>query len=166
MPRRDAGAGGEGRLMHRRDAGAGGPPLLVLLLPCALEEFDLRERAEELLAAPGTLAVEPPRISYRVLGGLPPALAYAVARRQAKRMRLPGAPRAIALFDVHQVPLAVALAQRHAGAEVWQLGPEPAAGLDSALVVDVGAAGDLRGVWERAEALGIESGRLGSERGR
>jgi hypothetical protein len=79
-------------------------------------------------------------------------------------MRLPGTPAAIALFDVHQVPLAVALAQRHAGAEVWQLGPEPSAGLDSALVLDLGATTDLRGVWKRAEALGIESGRLGSER--
>ena len=79
-------------------------------------------------------------------------------------MKLPGTPRAIALFDVHQVPLAVAMSQRHAGAEVWQLGDEPAEGLDSALVLDLGAAGDLRPVWERAEALGIESGRLGSER--
>jgi hypothetical protein len=147
----------------RRDAGAG-PPLLLLLLPSALEDFELRDRAQELLAAPGAVAVEPPRVSYRRLGGLPPAIAYGVARRQAKRMKLPGVPAAIALFDVHQVPLAVALGQRHAGAEIWQLGPEPAEGLDSALVLDLGAASDLRGVWSRAEALGIESGRLGSER--
>jgi hypothetical protein len=147
-------------------APAGGPPLLVLLLPTRLEEFEMRERAQELLAAPGALAVEPPRVSYRKLGGLPPAIAYSVARRQAKRMRLPGTPAAIALFDVHQVPLAVALAQRHTGAEVWQLGAEPAEGLDSALVLHLGAVDDLRAVWERAEGLGIESGRLGSERGR
>ena len=139
-------------------------PLLLLLLPERLEEFHLREPAEKLLAAPGAVAVEPARVSYRRLGGLPPALAYHVARRQAKRMKLPGTPRAIALFDVHQVPLAVALSQRHPGAEVWQLGDDPAEGLDSALVLDLGAAGDLRPVWERAEALGIESGRLGSER--
>ena len=50
------------------------------------------------------------------------------------------------------------------GAELWQLGAEPADGLDSALVLDLGAATDLRGVWKRVEALGIESGRLGSER--
>jgi hypothetical protein len=147
----------------RRDAGAG-PPLLLLLLPSALEDFELRDRAQELLAAPGAVAVEPPRVSYRRLGGLPPAIAYGVARRQAKRMKLPGIPAAIALFDVDQVPLAVALGQRHAGAEIWQLGPDPAEGLDSALVLDLGAASDLRGVWSRAEALGIESGRLGSER--
>ena len=139
-------------------------PLLVLLLPERLEEFHLREPAEKLLAAPGAIAVEPARVSYQRLGALPPAFAYHVARRQAKRMKLPGTPRAIALFDVHQVPLAVAMSQRHAGAEVWQLGDEPAEGLDSALVLDLGAAGDLRPVWERAEALGIESGRLGSER--
>jgi hypothetical protein len=151
--------------VRRRDAGAGGPALLLLLLPCALEAFDLRERAQELLAAPGALAVEPARVSYGVLGALPPALAYSIARRQAKRMRLPGKPAAIALFDDHQVPLAVALAQRHTGAEVWQLGADPADGLDSALVLDLGAAPDVRAIWERAEALGIESGRLGSERG-
>ena len=149
--------------MLRRDAGAG-PPLLLLLLPSALEDFELRERAQELLAERGAVAVEPPRVSYRLLGGLPPAIAYGVARRQAKRMRLPGVPAAIALFDLHQVPLAVALGQRHPGAEIWQLGPDPAEGLDSALVLDLGAASDLRGVWSRAEALGVESGRLGSER--
>jgi hypothetical protein len=151
--------------MRRRDAGAGGPPLLLLLLPCALEAFEQRERLQELLRAPGALAVEPARVSYGTLGALPPALAYSVARRQARRMRLPGTPAAIALFDAHQVPLAVALAQRHTGAELWQLGPEPSEGLDSALVLDLGAAGDLGGLWQRIEALGIESGRLGSERG-
>jgi hypothetical protein len=141
-----------------------GPPLLVLLLPSRLEDFGLRELAEKLLAAPGALAVEPPRVSYRRLGNLPPAIAYHVAHRQAKRMKLPGEPRALAVFDVHQVPLAVAMASRHAGAEIWQLGEDPAEGLDSALVLDLGATRDLRPVWERAESLGIESGRLGSER--
>jgi len=141
------------------------PPLLLLLLPSVLEVFHLRERAEELLRAPGAVAVEPARVSYGTLGVLPPALAYSVARRQAKRMRLPGAPAAIALFDPHQVPLAVALAERHPGAELWQLGPEPTDGLDSALVLDLGATADLGGLWQRIEALGIESGRLGSERG-
>lgn len=150
--------------MLRRNAAPDGPPLLLLLLPVALETFDLRERAEELLAAPGALAIEPARVSYGALATLPPALAYRVARRQAKRMRLPGRPAAIAVFDPHQVPLAVALAQRHAGAELWQLGAEPSDGLDSALVLDLGAATDLRDLWKRAEALGIESGRLGSER--
>jgi hypothetical protein len=147
-----------------RRADPAGPPLLLLLLPASLDRFALRERAEELLAAPGAIAVEPARVSYRALGSLPPAVALSVARRQAKRMRLPGAPAAIAVFDELQIPLAIALAARHAGAELWQLGPAPEPGLDSALVLDLGAAPDLRGLWERAERLGIESGRLGSER--
>ena len=141
-----------------------GQPLLVLLLPTKLERFELGAVAE-LLRAPGAIAVEPPVVPYGALGTLPASLAYHIARRQAKRMKLPGTPHAIALFDVHQVPLAVAMTLRYPDAEVWQLGPEPAEGLDSAFVLDLGAVGDLRGVWERAEALGIESGRLGSERG-
>jgi hypothetical protein len=141
-----------------------GPPLLLLLLPARLEEFHLRERAEELLAAPGVIAVEPARVSYRALGGLPPLLGYGVARRQAKRMKLPGTPAAVAIFDPHQLPLAVALTERHVGAELWQLGPEPTEGLESEFVLDVGAGTDLRGVWRRIESLGVESGRLGSER--
>ena len=148
----------------RRRADELGPKLLLLLLPAQLEAFELREPAEALLAAPGAVAGEPPRVPYGALSTLPPTLAYGVARRQAKRMRLPGTPAAIAVFDPHQVPLAVALAQRHQGAEVWQLGPDPSEGLDSAFVLDLGAAPDLRDVWKRVEALGIESGRLGSER--
>ena len=150
--------------MRRGKPLPGGPPLVILLLPAPLEQFALRERAQELLAAPGAVAVEPARISYGALGALPPALGFFVARRQAKRMRLPGVPAAIAVFHAHQVPLAVALTQRHLGAELWQLGADPTAGLDSAFVLDLGAATDLRGVWKRIEALGIESGRLGSER--
>ena len=120
--------------------------------------------AQRLLAAPSAIAVEPARVSYGALGALGPALAYSIARRQAKRMRLPGRPRAVAVFDDLQVPLAVALAQRYAGAELWQLGPEPSDGVDSALTLDLGRARDLRPAWERMEAVGMESGRLGSER--
>jgi hypothetical protein len=148
-----------------RRAPAGGPPLLVLLLPSELERFELRERAEQLLAAPGAVAVEPARVSYGALALLPPGVAYFIAHRQARRMRLPGTPSAVAVFDPLQVPLAVALTQRHKGAEVWQLGPDPSEGVDSALVLDLGTAPDLLGLWRRIEALGIESGRLGSERG-
>ena len=148
--------------MRRRDEI--GPSLLLLLLPVGLEDFSLRERAEALLAAPSVVAVEPARVSYRALGVLPPLLAYGIARRQAKRMRLPGTPAAVAVFDPDQVPLAVALTERHVGAELWQLGAEPTDGLESEFVLDLGAATDLRGFWKRVESLGIESGRLGSER--
>jgi len=142
--------------------GADGPPLLVLLLPSALEAFALRERAETLLQAPGALAVEPARVSYGALGALPAALGLAIARRQAKRMKLPGAPRAVAVFDRLQLPLADALALRHPEAELWCLGG-PIDGVDdAALTLEPGA--DLLSAWERMEALGIASGRLGSER--
>ena len=151
--------------MPRRNPVLAGPPLLLLLLPSALERFDRRERAELLLAAPGVVAVAPARVSYGALSRLPATLALGIGRRQAKRMRLPGAPAAIGLFDVGQAPLAIALAQRHPGAELWELGPGQTPGLDSAFALDIGTATDLSGVWLRIEALGIESGRLGSERG-
>jgi hypothetical protein len=137
----------------------GGPtseqPLLVLLLPARLEELPQRAQVEQLLAAPGAVAVEPPRVR------LSATLAAVVAHRQAKRMRLPGVPHAIAVFDPVQIPLAGALITRHPEAELWSLGgPEPQADF----TLDVAAATDLRPAWQRMERLGIESGRLGSER--
>jgi hypothetical protein len=132
-----------------------GVPLLVLLLPRQLEELPQRAQIEQLLAAPGVIAVEPPRVP------LSATLAGVVAHRQAKRMRLPGVPHAIAVFDAHQIPLAGALIMRHPEAELWSLaGPEPQADF----TFDLAAATDLRPAWERMERLGIASGRLGSER--
>ena len=130
-------------------------PLLVLLLPQRLEQMPQRERIEQLLAAPGVVAVDPPRMR------LGPTMAAAVAPRQAKRMRLPGVPRALAVFDDAQIPLAGALITRQPDAELWSLaGPQPQADF----VFDLAAAADLAPAWERMEGLGIESGRLGSER--
>lgn len=130
-------------------------PLLLLLLPARLEDMPQRAPIEQLLAAPGAVAVEPPRMP------LSATFAGIVAPRQAKRMRLPGVPHAIAVFDAHQIPLAGALIVRHPEAELWSLaGPEPQADF----TLDVAAADDLRPAWERMERLGIESGRLGSER--
>jgi hypothetical protein len=128
-------------------------PLLVLLLPTKLEDFALRERVEDLLRAPGAIAVEPPPVSWKKLGSLPDATLARVAKRQAKRMKLPGIPRAIAVFEDTQRALGQALVARHEGAELWEIGPphEP--------IADVN-----RPRYERMEALGIESGRLGSER--
>ena len=137
------------------DAGDLGPPLLILLLPQTLERYPLREPVEQLLAAPGTLAIDPPRMPLNL------AIASVVARRQAKRMKLPGHPRALGVFEEQQLPLAAALVERHPDADVWALaGPLP--GTDFRL--DLGSAGDLRPAWERMERLGIETGRLGSER--
>ena len=130
-------------------------PLLVLLLPAQLEELPQRAPIEQLLVAPGVIAVEPPRVP------LSATFATVVAHRQAKRMRLPGVPHAIAVFDAHQIPLAGALITRHPEAELWSLaGPEPQADF----TFDLAAATDLRPAWERIERLGIASGRLGSER--
>jgi|SRR5215218_2043981 len=131
------------------------PPLLLLLLPARLEAFAHRAPVERLLAAPGAVAVEPPRVPLSV------ALARVVARRQVKRMRLPGVPRAIGVFDALQVPLAAALIQRHPNAEFWALAGEHA---EADFTLDLASAPDLRPAWERMERLGIESGRLGSER--
>jgi hypothetical protein len=129
-----------------------GEPLLVLLLPTKLEELPQRERAEDLLRAPGVIAVEPPPVSWRRLGGLPQVTLERIARRQAKRMKLPGIPHAVAVFEPTQRALAEALAARYE-ADVWQIeGPHDP-------VRDVN-----RPLYERMEALGIESGRLGSER--
>ena len=139
----------------RRGGNLDARPLLLLLLPGRLEALPQREPVEQLLAAPGVIAVEPPRVR------LSATLAGVVAPRQAKRMRLPGVPHAIAVFDAHQVPLAGALIMRHPEAELWSLaGPQPQADF----TLDLAAAPDLRPAWERMERLGVESGRLGSER--
>jgi hypothetical protein len=167
--------------VQRRRVPEGDRPLLVLLLPCALEEFALREQAEDLLGAPGALAVEPPRVSYGTLGGLPAVTARSIARRQARRMRLPGVPRAVAAFGPLQVRLAAAIVDHHDAAELWYLPTSPPDGprereLEAAAIeqaaftraLEPAAGTDVRAanlpLWERMEALGIESGRLGSER--
>jgi hypothetical protein len=166
-------------ILPRRRVPESDRPLLVLLLPCALEEFALRARAEDLLGAPGTLAVEPARVSYGTLSGLPAVTARTIARRQARRMQLPGTPRAVAVFGPLQVRLAMAIVEEHDAAELWYLPVAPPDGprereLEAAAIgrADVTRtlepAADVRSanlpLWERMEALGIESGRLGSER--
>jgi hypothetical protein len=130
-------------------------PLLLLLLPARLEAFAHREPVERLLAAPGVVAVEPPRVPLSV------ALARVVARRQVKRMKLPGAPHAIGVFDAVQIPLAAALIERHPEAELWSLAGDYH---EADFRLDLATVPDLRPAWERMERLGIESGRLGSER--
>ncbi|HEV2753830.1 MAG TPA: hypothetical protein VGV36_08355, partial [Solirubrobacteraceae bacterium] len=93
-------------------------PLCVLLLPRAPEGFVLRDQAEDLLRAPGVVAVGPPRVPYGAIARLPGPLRASVAAAAARaiRRRLPaGQPRAVAIF--HPVQLAVA---RALGAgELW-----------------------------------------------
>ena len=174
----------------------------VLLLPTALERFALRAHAEDLLSAPGVVAVDPPRLgaSARV----PAAVADGLSAGQARRLKLPGAPRAILIFHPLQYPLARALIAHHPDAELWyrrRAGAPPAAprprrdrheelhlsATMRAAVLLVAAEADVteehgerceiivtelsedphednRPLWRRLEMLGIESGRLGSER--
>jgi hypothetical protein len=132
------------------------PRLLLLLLPERLEQMEARAQLERLLAAPGTVAIEPPRMRVGLV------LARVVARRQVKRMKLPGVPHAIAVFQTLQLPLAAALIERNPDAELWSLGePQP----ESDFTYDLRAEDDLGPAWQRMERLGIETGRLGSERG-
>jgi len=132
-------------------------PLCVLLLPRALEEMPVRE----LASAPGVVVVEPARLSA---DRLPGALADGLAAVQARRLALPGVPRAIALFDPRQYRLARALLAIYPDAELWYGGD--AAGVLHELAAERAALRftDHDVLWERMERLGVESGRLGSER--
>lgn len=96
-------------------------PLAVLLLPRPLETFILRDQAEDLLEAPGTMAVEPARLPYGAVGRMPGPLAFALARRQAQRLlrSLPGSPGAVVIFHPFQVPLAFGLLEAVPTAELW-----------------------------------------------
>ena len=106
-------------------------PLLVLLLPERLERFHLEQPVRDLLRADGVVAVDPSRVPLvRML----PSIAARAAMGQARRMRLPGTPRAVAAFHPFQLFLAGALLARHPGAELWYGRPEAEeldAGLDA-----------------------------------
>jgi Glycosyl transferases group 1 len=94
-------------------------PLALLLLPRTLEEFILRDQAQDLLRAPGVVAIEAPKLRYGVLGRLPDWLGSALAVGQARRLKLPGIPKVIVIFHPFQYPLARALLDRHPGSELW-----------------------------------------------
>lgn len=94
-------------------------PLLVLLLPRTLEQFILRDQAEDLLRHARVVAVEPAKVPYGVLGRLPALVGDRLAAGQARRLKLPGEPRAVAIFHPFQYPLARALIARHPECELW-----------------------------------------------
>ncbi len=96
-------------------------PLCVLLLPRTLEGFILRDQAEDLLRAPGVVAVEPARLPYGAIGRLPAPLGNTIATVQARRLAhgLPGDPRAVVIFHPLQEPLAAALLARFGDSELW-----------------------------------------------
>ena len=97
-----------------------------------------------------------------------------IAAGQARRMALPGHPRAIVVFDAAQYPLARALLAEHPEAELWYGGRDDAGELHEAAssraAVRFGgeppapARERNRPLYERMEQLGVQSGRLGSER--
>jgi hypothetical protein len=178
LPRRRGGVFGWGRNAEEAELLGLDRPLAVLLLPAPLEAFELRERAEDLLTAPGVAAVDPPRLTYTAVARLGESFADGLAVVQARRMRLPGHPRAVVVFDPLQYPLARAMVGMHPDAELWY-GPvrAPATERERALHERAAERAALRferadgpahtqnlPLWERMEALGIESGRLGSER--
>jgi hypothetical protein len=96
-------------------------PIVVLLLPRTLEQFILRDTAEDLLKAPGVVAVEPGRLPYGAFGRLPEAVGEGIARRQARRLvrALPGRPAAVVVFHPLQWPLARALCAAVPDCQVW-----------------------------------------------
>jgi hypothetical protein len=155
--------------------------LCLLLLPGKVEESPYRERIEDLMRAPGTAAVEPPAIGS--MRRVPDLLRDGIAATQARRMKLAGVPRAIVAFSPLQYPLARALLARHPEAEIWYAlepdGPPANRALrelhDAAVTraaLRFPAAGEPgqnvyeqnRPLYRRMELLGIQSGRLGSER--
>ncbi len=101
-----------------------GQPICVLLLARELEQFILREQAEDLLRSPAVVAVDPPRIRYGAMARLPRPAAAALATRQAKRLvkRLRsdrGEPRVVVIFHPLQLPLAEAIQADCGGCEIW-----------------------------------------------
>jgi hypothetical protein len=94
---------------------------LLLLLPEKLEQFAHRELVEELLATGTAVVVDPPRTSYRRIARIPDAMGVTIAHKQARRLRkqLREEPRAIAIFDPAQYPLARGLLMLMPNCELW-----------------------------------------------
>ncbi len=138
----------------------------MLLLPDRLERMGAREHAEELLRAPGAVAVEPAALGYSTTGRMPGVMRDRVALGQAKRMGLPGRPRVIVAYDATQYPLARAMLALNPEAELWYGGSGEGELHDTAVTrAELTFSGlDNTPLFERMEALGIDSGRLGSER--
>jgi glycosyltransferase involved in cell wall biosynthesis len=65
------------------------------------------------------IAIEPARVSYGAYLRLPMVVAEGLAMTQARRLDLPGTPRAIVIFHPLQYPLARALIAEHRDAELW-----------------------------------------------
>jgi hypothetical protein len=103
----------------------------VLLLPSALEGFELEAHARSLLSIPRVIALEPSR--FRA----PRFMRDAAALRQARKLRFPGRPRLAVLYHPAQYPLARALMGQQE-VELWYIPPESGAFdvTDGALATD------------------------------
>jgi len=107
-------------------------PLGLLLLPSALEEFELAEHARGLLQIPRVVALEPGRVHT------PSFMRDAAAVRQAKRLKLPGAPRLVVLYHPIQYPLARALLAHDEKLELWYVPlPDASDAADSTELVEL-----------------------------
>ena len=104
-------------------------PLALLLLPAALEDFNLSDHARRLLANPRVVALEPSRRRT------PRWLRETIPARQVRRLRLPGEPRVIVLYGPAQYPLARGLCARYRTAELWYLRPATDLAQDDELAV-------------------------------
>jgi hypothetical protein len=99
--------------------------LCVLLLPAPLRRFILRDQAEDLLRAPGVVAVGPGRVPYGAYGRLPAPVADRLAAVQARRLlaalrrRGDGTPRVVVIFHALQEPVARAIVDAVPGCELW-----------------------------------------------
>jgi hypothetical protein len=100
-----------------------GRPLCVLLLPAPFSRFILRDQAEDLLRAPGVVAVAPGRVPLGAYGRLPRVAADRLAAVQARRVLRGLAPRGTArvvvIFHALQEPVARAIVDAVAGCELW-----------------------------------------------
>src|SRR3954471_4021354 len=110
--------GGRGRRRLRR-AELPATPLCVVLLPGRLQKSPLRERIEDLLRAPGAVAVEPAALGYGATGRVPELVGGRLPAAQPRRMTLRGRMRAVIAFEPSQSPLARALLAVHPDSELW-----------------------------------------------
>ncbi|MDX6670282.1 MAG: hypothetical protein QOI91_645 [Solirubrobacteraceae bacterium] len=94
-------------------------PIALLLVPRTVERFILFDQGQDLLRAPGVVAVEAPRVPYGALGRAPDWLADALAAAQARRLKVPGQPVAAMIFHPFQLPFARAVLARWPDCELW-----------------------------------------------
>ena len=94
-------------------------PIALLLVPRTVERFILYDQGQDLLRAPGVVAVEAPKIPYGALGRLPRWLGDALGSAQAARLKVPGRPVAAMMFHPFQWPFARAVLARWPECQLW-----------------------------------------------